>query len=157
MEAAGVASLRHRSQRTVRGRSDWLGLLHRTLSFHVPSPFIPALWLSPSPALKSTPQTLSAPTRFEAILGAQEIRDNRTRSSAGLERVDRGRAGRPRPPPPLDRLAITPLRFLCVFGLSGKMPSLTQEKPFLQTDQPRDESRWGLLRFLFEMRHCGRM
>ena len=30
-------------QRTVRGRSDWLSLLRRTLSFPIPSRFIPAL------------------------------------------------------------------------------------------------------------------
>lgn len=36
---------RYRGQRTTQGRSDWLGLLRRTLSFLTPSRFIPALSL----------------------------------------------------------------------------------------------------------------
>jgi len=39
---------RYRLQRTGRDRSDWLGLLHKTLSFSTPSRFIPgAFWASP--------------------------------------------------------------------------------------------------------------
>jgi hypothetical protein len=38
---------RYRSQRTGRGRSDWLGLPRRTLSFPTPSRFVPAFSVSP--------------------------------------------------------------------------------------------------------------
>lgn len=49
---------RHRSRRRVCGQSDWLGLLCRTLSFLIPSRFIPALSLTPFMGFSSTGERL---------------------------------------------------------------------------------------------------
>ena len=54
-------------RRTVRGQSDWLGLLCRTLSFPIPSRFIPAL--SPTPLFS---QSLN-PGVHEPHLGMESV------------------------------------------------------------------------------------
>ena len=50
-------------QRTAQGRSDWLGLLRKTLSFSTPSRFIPALSGFERPKIRDDCRNLRAPPR----------------------------------------------------------------------------------------------
>ena len=67
---------RRRRQRTVRGQSDWLTLLCRTLSFLIPSRFIPALSLTPFSLWMDETADMISQGRYRDAM-AREIRDVR--------------------------------------------------------------------------------
>ena len=60
---------RHRSRRRACGQSYWLGFLCKTLSFSIPSRFIPALSLTP---FTLTPFTLTPANWLNARSGKPE-------------------------------------------------------------------------------------